>query len=90
MSELVEFLLARVAEEEADDREAFLVDCPPEHREWAAARWDKTLSTATLRYGIAVRQLGWAIAEAIGMRGRLLRKASEYADHPDYREEWNR
>jgi hypothetical protein len=88
---LVDFLQARIAEEEDADRRAFLADVPEPNTEQASEAWDRLTMTALLRANIALRQLGWSLCYtfgAFGLNRRVAREAAKYSDHPDYRSEW--
>ena len=70
---LTEFLLARIAEDEAEAREARVMigtDAPPE---------------GVVRRRI-VKEWGWS--ETLNGDDLMRILALPYADHPDYRQEW--
>jgi len=98
---LNEFLLARIAEDEAVARDALAAEIytvEHEHMErWHPAR---VLAECEAKRGIVELAMSWAQtaeahpefrdAGAISIElGYVLRRlAQPYADHPDYREEW--
>lgn len=93
MSDLTDFLLARITEEtdmEVAERVNQLGDGLSEAQcaAWAAA-YEKTLEAQLLRVRGAFRQVGWAIGVHLPLFRREAKvRALRHADHPDYREEW--
>jgi hypothetical protein len=89
MSDLTDFLLARIAEDEAMAREnayAWLAHNWPhvdDDPEWEIALVDAWLDPARPNTPSAWRRFGSWATEA-----DLRWMAARYADHPDYREEW--
>lgn len=95
---IVEFLLARIAEDEQDIATARLDDEP---EWWMPEQWTRSRALAecvakrqivALHNDMLKQELGNGDASAFGaglMHLDVLRSlASVYADHPDYREEW--
>jgi len=81
---MLDFVLARMTEDEA--REFAESGIPPEAAE-------KTMWGAALHINYEVRRLAYALAwspplRPFGYRTLVRSKARQYADHPDYREEW--
>ena len=91
---LVEFLLARIAEDEAQERALLakscgLIDAPtPEQSAWLG----KSLRAQQIGGWVARRRFAVEFWRSFPWRwlGRswLARLALPYADHPDYRDEW--
>jgi hypothetical protein len=88
---LGEFLTARQTEETereiAEGRGDFLSGVPATRREEAAAAYDRLLATQAARFNGALKGLKWALM-ATHWPPAARRRASAYADHPDYRQEW--
>jgi len=83
---LTDFLLARIAEDEAVDRERWLLDGLPDEQ---LSRDIMSTTTAWRMHEAraAFRGLGWVYV-ALFWPPAARRRAAKYADHPDYREEW--
>lgn len=81
MSDLVEFLTARLDEDKEDLDNARLGDMP---EWWAPDAWSRKRGEAEIEAkrriveGCVESQYGWILRELVAI----------YADHPDYREEW--
>lgn len=83
---IVEFLLARIAEDEGREVDEQLRDLPVGVRE-------RTAQAQAIRLKHRLSAVGWALVLAVPFRwvgfGRLGRiRAEVYADHPDFNEAW--
>lgn len=95
--DLAEFLLARIAEDEAEARRLVERYGCEDDTYWAANADDvvitlglgRALAECEAKRRIVERAMPNESDDPRTERGRILRVlASVYADHPDYREEW--
>lgn len=88
MTDLTEFLLARIAEERAVNRDEWIFrGASLEEREEMRPTMRKAMAYQAHDLSAAFAGLGWAIVAAVYPR-EAKRRAMRYADHPDYRSEW--